>query len=166
MRRNSRNSNRPNKKVRYAVVGLGYISQIAVLPAFAHARENSELSALISGDPKKLKVLSRKYKVPNTYSYQQFCDCLESGEVDAVYIALPNHLHRAYAEAAAKAGIHVLCEKPMAFSEEECLAMIDDADDTKNAPLSLYSMKLHVLNGKDQFCLLTRRPLNQQARRN
>lgn len=41
-----------------------------------------------------------------------------------------------------------------------------NADDTKNAPLSLYNMKLHVLNCKDQFCLLTRRPLNQQARRN
>ena len=54
------------RKVRYAVVGLGYISQIAVLPAFAHARENSELAALVSGDPKKLKQLSRKYRVEHT----------------------------------------------------------------------------------------------------
>jgi len=112
------------EKVRYAVVGLGYISQIAVLPAFAHATENSELSALVSGDPKKLKELSRKYGVEHTYSYEQYVDCLNSGEIDAVYIALPNHMHRAYTEGAASAGIHILCEKPMALSETECQSMI------------------------------------------
>ncbi|HZV58998.1 MAG TPA: Gfo/Idh/MocA family oxidoreductase, partial [Candidatus Eremiobacteraceae bacterium] len=145
MRRNSGNSKKPNKKVRYAVVGLGYISQIAVLPAFAHSRENSELSALVSSDPKKLKALSRKYKVPNTYSYEKFCDCLESGEIDAVYIALPNNLHRAYTEAAAKAGIHVLCEKPMAFTEPECLAMIEAAE-TAGVKLMI-AYRLHFERG-------------------
>jgi len=59
----SRNRKRTADKIRYAVVGLGYISQVAVLPAFAHARENSELTALVSSDPKKLQTLSRKYKV-------------------------------------------------------------------------------------------------------
>ena len=111
-------------KVRYAVVGLGYIAQIAVLPAFAHATENSELTALVSSDPKKLKELSRKYGVEHTYSYEQYADCLKSGEIDAVYIALPNNMHRAYTEGAASAGIHVLCEKPMALSETECQSMI------------------------------------------
>ena len=117
---------KPKKKdkVRYAVVGLGYIAQIAVLPAFAHASENSELTALVSSDPKKLKDLSRKYGVVNTYSYEQYADCLQSGEIDAVYIALPNHMHRSYTEGAANAGIHVLCEKPMALSETECQSMI------------------------------------------
>lgn len=112
------------EKVRYAVVGLGYIAQIAVLPAFAHATENSELTALVSSDPKKLKELSRKYGVEHTYSYEQYANCLKSGEIDAVYIALPNHMHRAYTEGAASAGIHVLCEKPMALSETECQSMI------------------------------------------
>jgi predicted dehydrogenase len=115
------------RKIRYAVVGLGYISQIAVLPAFAHAAENSELAALVSGDQKKLKSLSRKYGVAKTYSYEQFADCLDSGEVDAVYIAVPNNMHRAYAEGAAQAGVHVLCEKPMAPTEKECQSMIDEA---------------------------------------
>jgi len=115
------------RKIRYAVVGLGYISQIAVLPAFAHAGENSELVALVSGDEKKLKSLSRKYRVAKTYSYEHFADCLDSGEVDAVYIALPNNMHRAYAEGAAQAGVHVLCEKPMAPTEKECQSMIDEA---------------------------------------
>src|ERR1700730_3088461 len=86
----------PKNKVRYAVVGLGYIAQVAVLPAFAHAKENSELVALVSGDAIKLKKLARKYKVSKTYSYEQYADCLATGEVDAVYIALPNNMHRAY----------------------------------------------------------------------
>jgi hypothetical protein len=86
------------RKIRYAVVGLGYIAQIAVLPAFVHAAENSELPALVSGDKKKLKSRARRYKGPKTYSYEHFADCLDSGEVDAVYIALPNNMHRAYAE--------------------------------------------------------------------
>src|ERR1700744_2528338 len=117
-----------NGKVRYAVVGLGYISQIAILPAFAHARSNSTLAALVSGDPKKLRSLSLKYGTKYNYSYEQYADCLASGEIDAVYIALPNHMHRAYTEAAARAGIHILCEKPMAFDETECEAMIAEAD--------------------------------------
>ena len=73
------------KKVRYAVVGLGYIAQAAVLPAFAHAH-NSELTALVSDNPTKLKKLSKKYSVPHTYSYDQYSKCLESGAVDAVVI--------------------------------------------------------------------------------
>jgi glucose-fructose oxidoreductase len=111
------------KKVRYAVVGLGHIAQVAVLPAFAHA-ENSELAAFVSDDPEKLEKLGRRYKVKARYSYDQFEECLESGLVDAVYIALPNHLHREYTERAARAGILVLCEKPLAVTEDDCLAMI------------------------------------------
>src|SRR5947209_16012991 len=127
--RNSKN-NSQRRKIRYAVVGLGYITQVAVLPAFAHARGNSELAALVSGDPKKLKALGRKYKVSRTYSYEQYAECLQSGEIDAVYIALPNHMHRSYTESAAEAGIHVLCEKPMAFDEADCRAMIAAAENS------------------------------------
>ena len=117
--RNAANSN-TKKKIRYAVVGLGYISQSAVLPAFAHAKENSQLTALVSGDPTKLKALSRKYKVPQTLGYEEYGACLKSGDVDAVYIALPNNMHLAYSEAAANAGVHILCEKPLALHEKEC----------------------------------------------
>jgi glucose-fructose oxidoreductase len=134
-----RNSVR-GKKIRYAVVGLGYIAQNAVLPAFAHAR-NSELTALVSDNPTKLKKLSKKYCVPHTYSYEEYSECLESGEVDAVYIALPNHMHRAYTEAAARAGVHVLCEKPMAVTEEDCQAMIAAAE--KNNIKLMIAYRLH-----------------------
>src|SRR5437762_285251 len=95
-------------QVRYAVAGLGHIAQAAVLPAFRHA-SNAKLVALISGDPVKLKKLGRKYKVPFKFSYDEYEQCLRSGEIDAVYIALPNHLHCEYTVRAAEAGCHVLC---------------------------------------------------------
>jgi len=111
-------------KVRYAVMGLGHIAQTAVLPAFAHARASSTLAALISSDATKLRALGRRYGVDRLYSYEQFDECLESGAVDAVYVALPNHLHAEYTIRAAQHGIHVLCEKPMAVTEKDCRAMI------------------------------------------
>jgi glucose-fructose oxidoreductase len=128
------------KKIRYAVVGLGHIAQVAVLPAFAHA-ENSELTALVSDDPEKLEKLGRRYKVKARFSYDQFEECLRSGIVDAVYIALPNHLHREYAERAARAGVHVLCEKPLAVTEEDCLAMIRAAEE--NGVKLMVAYRLH-----------------------
>jgi predicted dehydrogenase len=135
----------PKTKVRYAVVGLGYIAQAAVLPAFAHAKENSELVALVSGDAIKLKKLARKYKVSKTYNYEQYADCLATGEVNAVYITLPNNMHRAYTEGAAQAGVHVLCEKPMAVSDKECEAMIEA---TSRADVKLMiAYRLHFEKG-------------------
>ena len=132
------------RRIRYAVVGLGYIAQAAVLPAFAHAEENSELAALVSGDPGKLKAVAKRYKVKKTYSYEQYADCLASG-IDAVYIALPNSMHREYSEAAARAGVHVLCEKPMATTEEDCQAMIDAAAKTNVKLMIAY--RLHFERG-------------------
>ncbi|HBP86778.1 MAG TPA: Gfo/Idh/MocA family oxidoreductase [Nitrospirales bacterium] len=124
----SRTRQPPSQKIRYAVVGLGYIAQVAVLPAFAHAKKNSELAAFISDDPRKLKQLGRKYGVNGLYSYDQYEECLEREEIDAVYIALPNHLHCEFTVRAAKKGVHVLCEKPMALSVRECETMIRTAD--------------------------------------
>lgn len=130
-----------SKPVRYAVVGLGYISQIAVLPAFAHAKKNSRLACLISDDPVKLRELGKKYGVDRTYSYEQYEECLYSGDIDAVYIALPNHLHSEYAIQAADAGIHVLCEKPMAMNTFECQEMIRAA--TLNQVKLMIAYRLH-----------------------
>ena len=115
-----------NHKVRYAVVGLGHLAQVAVLPAFRSAK-NSELVALISDDPQKREKLGRKYGVEKVYSYEEYDECMAHG-VDAVYLVLPNHLHRDYAIRAANAGVHVLCEKPMAVTEEDCEAMIEAAE--------------------------------------
>jgi predicted dehydrogenase len=135
------------RKVRYGVVGLGHIAQVAVLPAFAHA-ENSELVALISDDPEKLEKLGRRYKVKARFSYDQFDECVGSGILDAVYIALPNHLHREYTERAARAGVHVLCEKPMAVTEEDCLAMIRAAEEGGVKLMMAYRLHFEEANLK------------------
>ena len=108
--------------IRYAVVGLGHIAQVAVLPAFAHARRNSRLVAVVSDDRTKRREMTRRYRLEHAFSYEQFEDCLS--EVDAVYIALPNSMHAEYTVRAAKAGVHVLCEKPMAVTVRECQQMI------------------------------------------
>jgi len=112
------------KPIRYAVVGLGHITQNAVLPAFSNAKRNSQLSALISDDPKKLRTLARQYGIASICGYRDYDAFLRSGNLDAVYLALPNSLHCDYAVRAAKAGIHVLSEKPLAVTEAECQEII------------------------------------------
>lgn len=134
--------------IRYAVVGLGHIAQIAVLPAFAHARQNSALTALVSDDPEKLRQLSRRYHVKLTYSYDQYEECLRSGEIDAVYIALPNSMHAEYSIRAANAGVHVLCEKPMAVTERECQSMIRAARKHKIKLMIAYRLHFEEANLK------------------
>jgi predicted dehydrogenase len=133
------------KKIRYAVVGLGWIAQDVILPAFAKARENSELTALVSDDKTKLKKLGEMYGVAGRYSYDEYELCLHSGTVDAVFIALPNALHREYTMRAAKAGIHVLCEKPMAIKEEDCVKMIQACRSNKVKLMIAY--RLHFEEG-------------------
>jgi glucose-fructose oxidoreductase len=109
------------KHVRYAVVGLGHIAQVAVLPAFAHAH-NSRVTAIVSGDRTKRESIASKYRLEAAFSYDEYEECLQS--VDAVYIALPNSQHAEYAIRAARAGVHVLCEKPMAVTPSDCRRMI------------------------------------------
>lgn len=99
--------------LRFAVVGLGDIAQRAVLPAFAHARSRATLAALVSGEPKKRRVLGARFKDVVACGYQEYDDLLASGSVDAVYIALPNEMHADFVLRALHAGIHVLCEKPV-----------------------------------------------------
>ena len=110
------------RSIRYAVVGLGHIAQVAVLPAFAHALRNSQLVAVVSGDRTKRREIAKRYRLEHAFSYDQFDDCLRV--VDAVYIALPNSMHAEYTIRAARAGVHVLCEKPLAVTVEECRQMI------------------------------------------
>src|ERR1700745_1478214 len=130
-------------KVRYAVVGLGHIAQVAVLPAFRTARQ-SELVALVSGDGEKLEKLGKKYKLAHLYPYEESSRALSN--VDAVYISLPNHLHREYAVRAAAAGVHVLCEKPMAPSSQVCVAMIRAAQQNKIKLMIAYRLHLEAGN--------------------
>jgi predicted dehydrogenase len=141
-------ANKKTKRIRYAVAGQGYIAQAAVLPAFENAAKNSELVALISDDPAKLAKLARKYDVKHTYDYSEYDECLRSGDVDAVYIALPNHMHQEYTVRAAQAGIHVLCEKPMALTVGECQSMIHACRDNRTKLMIAYRLHFEKSNLK------------------
>jgi glucose-fructose oxidoreductase len=129
------------KKVRYALIGLGYITQIAMLPAFKAASRNSTIAALISGDRKKLEKLGRDYDAKHLVHYDQFDDLMRSGEIDALYIGLPNTMHREYTVRAARHGVHVLCDKPMAMTVADCRAMIRACD--QNSAKLMIAYRLH-----------------------
>jgi glucose-fructose oxidoreductase len=111
-------------KVRFAVVGLGHFAQAAVLPAFASLK-NAELVALFSGDAEKRIELGERYEVEHSLGYDDLDTFLSRGIVDAVYVAVPNNLHKDFTLRAARAGVHVLCEKPMAIDTAECEEMIE-----------------------------------------
>ena len=129
------------KKIRYGVVGLGSVAQQAVLPAFKNASINSVLTTLISEDKEKLKVLGTKYKVENTYLFDEMELCFQKKEIDALYIATPNDHHREILELAAKYGINVLCEKPMAVTSSDCFNM--DQTAKKNGIKLMVAYRLH-----------------------
>jgi glucose-fructose oxidoreductase len=132
------------RKIRYAVVGLGHIAQVAVLPAFAHARRNSQLVAVVSGDRAKRREMAKRYQLERTFTYPEYDRCLEV--VDAVYIALPNSMHADYAVRAAKAGVHVLCEKPMAVTVEECRRMIKACRSANVKLMIAYRLHFETVN--------------------
>ena len=113
-----------SKRLGYALVGLGNISEIAVLPAFRRSRK-ARLVALVSGDERKAKRLAAKFKASDYYTYDDYSLCLSHPQVDAVFVANHNGGHLEFAVRAAEAGKHVLCEKPMANTVEDCQRMID-----------------------------------------
>jgi glucose-fructose oxidoreductase len=135
------------KQVRYAVVGLGWIAQKAVLPAFKHV-SNSQLTCLVTDDEQKARELSKAYQVDATYQYEDFDRLVSSGEIDAVYIALPNSMHADFAVRAARAGLHVLCEKPMASNSRECEGMIGAAEETGSLLMVAYRLHFEPANLK------------------
>ena len=135
------------KKVRYAVVGLGYFAQAAVLPAFSHAK-NSELAALVSSDPEKLNEIGDKYGVELRCSYDDLEHMLSTGQVDAAYIALPNNLHCEYTVRTAREHVHVLCEKPMAVTEDECREMIGACEKSRVKLMIAYRLHFEAANLK------------------
>ncbi|MGH9406727.1 MAG: Gfo/Idh/MocA family protein [Terriglobia bacterium] len=112
------------KRLGYAVVGLGGIAQRAVLPAFAHSKK-AALISVVSGDARKAGKFAKKFGAHSAYTYEDLDQCLAEPGVDAVYLASPNGCHSAQTLRAAAAGKHVLCEKPMANTVDECRQMIE-----------------------------------------
>lgn len=109
----------------YAIVGLGSYGLDVIIPQFANCA-HSRLAAVVSGDPAKAKRVAADHGLParSIYSYETFDTIRNNPDVDIVYVCLPNSMHAEYTIRAAKAGKHVMCEKPMAISVAECEAMI------------------------------------------
>ena len=116
----------PGKKMGWAIVGLGTLSIYQILPAFAKC-EKSKPVALVSGHPDKANKLALRYGInpKNIYNYQNYDSIKENPEVDIIYIVLPNSMHAEYTIRGFQAGKHILTEKPMASTPEDCQKMID-----------------------------------------
>jgi len=114
-----------DRKLGYAIVGLGSYATRQIMPQFENCRR-SRLTALVSGTPAKLEQYGDEYKIParSRYSYANFDSIRDNPDVDIVYVVLPNSMHAEYTVRAARAGKHVMCEKPMAISSAECQTMI------------------------------------------
>jgi len=111
------------KPVGFAVLGLGRFAQCAILPAFRDSHK-AKLVAVVSGDKPKATRLAMKFGASGTYSYEELPACFRNPQVEAVYIATNNSSHARHAIEVANAGRHVLCEKPMANSVDECSQML------------------------------------------
>ncbi len=112
------------QKTGYAIIGLGRIAG-HFMPAIRDS-SNSRVTALVSGHRDKALRIAAEYGVPqeSIYNYENFDKLAQNENVDAVYVALPNSMHAEYTIRAAKAGKHVLCEKPMCTSVADAEAMI------------------------------------------
>jgi predicted dehydrogenase len=123
---NSPSTHGDDRKAGYAMVGLGSFCVNQLIPGFAAAKK-SRLVALVSGHPDKAKKIAEQYGVDakNIYNYDNYDSLKDNPEVDIIYIVLPNGMHAEYTIRGAKAGKHIMCEKPMATSAADCQAMID-----------------------------------------
>jgi predicted dehydrogenase len=115
----------PGKKLGWAIVGLGRLSINQILPAFAKC-EKSRVTAFVTGDRAKGEKLAARYGVnpKNIYNYQTYEALRDNPDVDIIYIVLPNGMHAEYTVRGAKAGKHILTEKPMANTPKDCEDMI------------------------------------------
>ena len=115
----------PDRRLGYAIVGLGSYGLDVIIPQFANCA-HSRLAAVVSGDPVKARKVAADHGLADhaVYSYATFDRIRDNPDIDIVYVCLPNSMHADYTIRAARAGKHVMCEKPMAVSVAECEAMI------------------------------------------
>ncbi|MBG89971.1 MAG: glucose-fructose oxidoreductase [Verrucomicrobiales bacterium] len=107
------------------VVGLGVLSKNAIAPAFANSR-HCRLAGIVTSSEEKAKEWQADFGVPveGVYSFDRYDEMAKNADIDAVFIVLPNAQHAEYSIRAARAGKHVLCEKPLEVSVEKCEQMI------------------------------------------
>ena len=135
------------RRIGYAIVGLGRISLDHFMPAVKASR-HSRITGIVSGHRDKAEKAAAEYGVPATsiYSYEDCDRMADNKAIDAVYIALPNNMHAEYTIRSAKAGKHVLCEKPMATSVPDCHAMIDACRAAERKLMIAYRCHLEPTN--------------------
>ena len=116
---------RPQKKLGVALVGLGYYAEFKLATALQETK-NCALTGIVTGTPAKAEKWKKQFNIPekNVYNYQNFDRIVDNKDIDVVYVVLPNAMHHEFVIRAAKAGKHVICEKPMAVSVKECEEMI------------------------------------------
>ena len=114
-----------NQKLGVALVGLGKYSSGELAPALKETK-NCYLAGVVTGSKEKGAVWQKKYALPegNIYHYDNFDAIKDNRDIDIVYVVLPNALHAEYVIRAARAGKHVICEKPMANTVEDCDRMM------------------------------------------
>jgi len=119
-------ANQEKRKLGVALVGLGHYASGQLAPALQET-EHCYLAGIVTGTPDKADKWKKKYNLPdkNVYNYQTFDQIKDNPDIDIIYVVLPNAMHKEYVVRAAQAGKHVICEKPMALTVEECDAMID-----------------------------------------
>jgi predicted dehydrogenase len=137
----------PGPKLGYALVGLGSLAINQLMPAFAKC-ERSKLTAFVSGSPEKARTLAARYDVPgkNIYNYETYDSIRDNPDVDVIYIVLPNSMHAEYTIRGAKAGKHVLCEKPMANTPDECRQMIEACRAAERKLMVAYRLRYEPFN--------------------
>lgn len=118
-----------NKKLNIALVGLGNYANIVATGL--ESSQYCQLAGIVTGTPAKAESWSKKYNIPqkNIYNYQNFDEIKKNKDIDVVYVILPNAMHKEFVVRAAKAGKHVITEKPMATSVEDCENMIKACKD-------------------------------------
>ena len=115
----------PHQRVGYAVIGLGELTEEQLYPAFSLSGQ-SRLCALVTGNREKALDQAELLglKPQDVYDYDHFEELKDRADVQAVFIVLPNSLHREYTERAALIGKHVLCEKPLSVGVADAEAMV------------------------------------------
>lgn len=137
----------PEKKLGWAIVGLGEFATKQIMPSFAECKK-SKLVALVSGDRPKAEKYAQQYSInpKSIYNYQNYDSIRNNPEVDIIYIILPNGMHAEYSIRGAQAGKHIMCEKPMANTVQECQAMIDAAKKANRKLMIAYRAQYEPYN--------------------
>lgn len=136
----------PKKKIGVALLGLGYYSRDLLAPAL-QLTEHCELRGIITGSPEKIPEWQRRYVIQdkNVYNYDNMHRIADNQDIDVVYVVTPTSTHRRFAVAAANAGKHVWCEKPMAMNVDECQAVVNACKRNK-VSLSIGYRMMHEPN--------------------